>query len=380
MAKAKKTEANNEEENSDNSQSVLSNILKQNKEEHFNYQETVTWKASTGSLLLDEATGGIHPGVWRFCGKNNSGKTPQALECLRNIFLEVPNSKGIWFPSEGRGLSEENKARCGIKFVYTPEEWDIGTIFVFETNIFELIINTIKTLVKNNPQKHIYAFVIDSVDGLQLRDDAAKEIDGNNRVAGVPMLSKKMFQSLSMGMFKFGHWMGLVSQVTSEIKLDPYSKSPDRGGNFSGGNSMLHASDVIINYETCFAGDFILDNPKGKMNDGKSKVIGQNVKVTMAKSIKETTRKKLVVYPIKYGRKPSGIWIEREIGDFIIAFDLVEVAGAGWITIAPNFLEELRAIDSTVPEKIQGFENFYKVFEDRPQLTASLKTKFQSMI
>ena len=376
MAKASKEK---EVESGDNSQDVLSTILKQNKEEHYNYHDTVTWKASTGSLLLDEATGGIRPGCWRFCGKMNSGKTPQTLESLRNIFEEVPNSKAIWFPSEGRGLSEENKARCGLKFVYTVEEWEIGTVFVFETNIFELIINTIKALVKNNPQKFIYGFVIDSVDGLQLRDDAAKEIDGNNRVAGVPMLSKKMFQSLSMGMFKFGHWLGLVSQVTAEIKLDPYAKTPDRGGNFSGGNSMLHAPDVMLNYETCFNGDFILDNPSGKFNDGKSKAIGQNVRVTMAKSIKEATKKKLITYPIKYGRKPSGIWVEREVGDIILSFDLVSKAGAGWMTVTPAFLEEMRKISPDVPEKVQGFENFYKIFEDRPELTSYLFKKFKAM-
>ena len=380
MAKGNKEKEINNEDSGNTSKSLLSGILKANKADHYNFQETVTWKASTGSLLLDEATGGVKPSLWRLVGRNNSGKTPQALEIIRNIFATVPNSKGIWFPSEGRGLSDENKARSGLKFVYTPEEWEVNTVFVLETNIFELIINTIKTLVKDNPEKIIYAMVIDSVDGLQLRDDSLKEIDGNNRVAGVPMLSKKMFQSLSMGMFKYGHWLGMISQVTSEIKLDPYSKTPDRGGNFSGGNCLLHASDVILSYETSYNGDFILDNPAGKFNDGKTKAIGQNVRVTMVKSVKEASRKISVQYPIKFGRKPSGIWVEREVGDLVLSWSLASKAGAGWITFESNFLKELREISEDVPEKIQGFENFYKVFEDRPKVTEFLIQRFAKIV
>ena len=69
------------------SNEILSNFLKTNKEDHFNFEEAVTWKISTGSLLLDAAVGGgITPSLIRLCGPNNEGKTPQAIEICRNFY------------------------------------------------------------------------------------------------------------------------------------------------------------------------------------------------------------------------------------------------------------------------------------------------------
>ncbi len=360
------------------SQGILASAMKEFKDDHHNAAAKKTWRVSTGSLLLDVATGGVCPSLWRLAGFNNAGKTPQTLEILRNILKDVPNSKGLWVIAEGRGLSEENRARCGLTFVTKVEDWVPGTVFVLYTNIFELFIKIVKDLVKNNPEGFVYAFVVDSVDGLMLRDDALKDITESNRVAGVPMLAKKMLQSLSLGMFGYGHWMGLISQVTAEIKLDPYSKAPNRGGNFSGGNSLLHGSDVIIQYEAPFGGDFILDGA-GRFNDGKSKPIGQNVKITMVKSLIEKTRKTTVSYPIKYGRKPSGVWVEREIGDMILMWGLASKSGS-WIALAPTLVKELKDNGIDAPEKVQGIDNLYGYLEESKAATEYLFGKFKSLL
>lgn len=344
--------------------SILGDTLKAAKGEHLNFEKRVNWNVSTGSLLLDIATGGISPSMWRNVGFMNTGKTPAMLEFMRNILEGVPNSKGLWVIAEGRGLSQENVERCGLTFVYDPAEWKVGTVFVLETKIFELFIKLVKDLVFNNPEEVRYAFVVDSVNGLQLRDDALKEITEANRVAGVPMMADKMQQSLSLGMFKYGHWMGLISQVRTEIKLDPYSKAPSRGGSFSGGNALLHGPDVILEYNAPYNGDFIMDNPAGKLNDQKSKPIGQEVRVTMVKTMIEKARKTSFMYPIKYGRKPSGVWVEREIGELMILWGLV--TGTGWMTIAPNLVKELKDAGIDIPEKVQGKPNLYKIFEDNP--------------
>ena len=364
------------------SNDILNSALKGSKADHHNFSETVSWKTSTGSLLLDVATGGVQPSLWRLCGTNNSGKTPQMLEIIRNILKDVPNSKALWVIAEGRGLSKENRERCGLTFVTDPADWKIGTVFILQTNIFELFINVVKDLVKNNEENVRFAFVVDSVDGLMLRDDAAKEINENNRVAGVPMLAKKMLQSLSLGMFKYGHWMGLISQVTAEIKLDPYSKAPNRGGSFSGGNSLLHGSDVILEYASPYAGDFILDNPAGKFNDGKTKPIGQNVKCTLVKSLKEETRKTLVVYPIRYGRKPSGVWVEREVGDLLIMWELVRSPEKGsWLTITESLRSEVKeATGVELPDKIQGQPKLFALLEENPTVTTFLFDKFTKLV
>lgn len=359
---------------------ILNTALKDFKDEHYNFAETINWKVSTGSLLLDVATGGVQPSLWRLAGTNNSGKTPQMLEILRNFLRDVPNSKAMWVIAEGRGLSKENRERCGLTFVTDPKDWAVGTIFVLQTNVFELFIRAVKDLVKQNDEQIRYAFVVDSVDGLILRDDAAKEITESNRVAGVPMLAKKMLQSLSLGMFKYGHWMGLISQVTAEIKLDPYTKAPNRGGQFSGGNSLLHGSDVILQYEPPYNGDFILDNPGGKFNDGKTKPIGQNVKVTLVKSVREATRKTIVNYPIKYGRKPSGVWVEREVGDLLLMWELVKKTGekSSWLAISEDLRAEVKEHTGVeMPEKIQGLEKLYAYLEEQPAITQRLFDKFR---
>lgn len=364
----------------DNSKETLSDILKEFSEEHYNFQERVNWNVSTGSLLLDIATGGVSPSLWRLAGQNNSGKTPEALEICRNIMRDVPKSKGFWMIAEGRMPSKQNAERCGLKFVTKAEDWEDGTIFILESNVFELFIKTVQGLVKNNPNHNIYAFVIDSIDGLILRSDAEKEITENSKVAGVPMLSKKMLQSLSMSMFKFGHWMGLISQVTAEIKIDQYApKTPNRGGLFSGGNSLLHGSDVIIQYETIYNGDFIMDNPKGKMNDGKSKPIGQDVKVTLTKSIKEETRKTQVVYPIKYGKKPSAIWREREIGDLMVRWELGKKAGS-WISFEPTLISELKSNNIVIPDKVQGLEQLYAMLEENQPALEYMEKAFKERL
>jgi hypothetical protein len=360
---------------------ILSDALKEFKEEHLNYHERVRWAVSTGSLLMDAATGGVQPSLWRLAGQNNSGKTPEALEIVRNILKDVPNSKCLWVIAEGRYPSKQNAERCGLTFVTDPKEWKIGTIFVLKTNIFELFIKIVRDLIKNNDENIRYAFVVDSVDGLTLRDDAAKEITENNKVAGVPGMSKKMLQSLSLGMFDYGHWMGLISQVTAEIKLDPYTKAPNRGGQFSGGNALLHGSDVIVQYEQRYPGDFILDKD-GKFNDGKTKPIGQNVRITLVKSVKEETKGISFTVPVKYGRKPCGVWIEREIGDMMLAWEMLKKAGekGAWMNVSITAMEEVKkATGFEFPEKIQGMEKLYQILEDNKEVSDYLFKKFSKM-
>ena len=359
---------------------LLRTILDDHKKEHYNDQARQDWRVSTGSLLLDVAMeGGICPSLIRLCGANNEGKTPQAIEMCRNMFASVPKSKGLWVIAEGRGLSKENVNRSGLKFVYSPEEWEYGTIFVFETNVFELFIKTVKDLVLNNEDGAKYAFVVDSIDGLQLRDDKAKEVTENNKVAGTPMLSKKMLQSLSLGMFKYGHLMILLSQVTAEIKLNQYEKTPNRGGQYSGGNSLLHGADYILEFQPSYNGDYIVDKPGGKLNDGNSKAIGKYCKVILQKSAQETSRKHLIQYPIKFGRKPSGVWLEYECADMLLGFGLLEKSSS-WLSWEANLYKELLAIDKDIPQKIQGLDNVRVYLEEQPNITAYLVNKFKTTL
>ncbi len=376
MAKQK---IDKEEEKS--TKNSLTDILKEHKTEHYNFEERVDWKITTGSLLLDVAMeGGVSPSLIRLAGGNNEGKTPAALEICRNFLKTIPNSKVIWVMAEGRGLSKENRERCQLKFTYDSDNFNVGEIFVLESNVYELFIKIVKDAVLNNPNNYKYCFVVDSIDGLQLRDDRAKEITENNRVAGSPSLSKKMLQSLSLGMFKYGHVMILLSQVTSEIKLDQYQKTANRGGQFSGGNSLLHGSDYIIEFNTSYPSDYILDNPSGKLNDGKSKPVGKYCKVVLQKSAMETSRKQLIQYPIKFGRKPSGIWLEYECVDMLLAFNFLEKSGPSWLCWENGIFQEVKQIDAEAPEKIQGMDKTRQYLESQPNVTEYLVNKFKTTL
>jgi len=351
---------------------------KENKEDHFNFQEAVTWKISTGSLLLDAAVGGgITPSLIRLCGPNNEGKTPQALEICRNFLTEIPKSRVVWILAEGR-LSKENRERCGMKFDTNAEEWTDGSVFILESNVYDLIINVIKDLVLNNEEDIRYCFVIDSMDGLILKRDKDNNPVDASKVAGTQVISKKLLQSLSIGMFKHGHLMIAISQITSEIKIDQYAKTAPRGGMFSGGNALLHWADFILEYNTSNLSDYILDNPSGKMNDGKSKPIGKYSKVMIQKSTTEATRKTLIQYPIKFGKKPSGIWVEYEILDSLLMWDLVVAKGA-WITVDDSLIEELKNNNIEMPKQHQGRENFRKWLEENENATKHLFSKLKAV-
>ena len=159
MAKPPKQQQPEEKNSSIGASSRLQSILnhKDHKDDHFNFEEAVTWKISTGSLLLDAAVGGgITPSLIRLCGPNNEGKTPQAIEICRNFLLEIPKSRVVWVLAEGR-LSKENRERCGMKFVTDASEWTDGSVFILESNVYDLVIDVIKDLVLNNEETRTQA-------------------------------------------------------------------------------------------------------------------------------------------------------------------------------------------------------------------------------
>jgi len=359
--------------------SVLAATLKATKDTHYNFHERKTWQCSTGSFILDALLGPISPGVVRLCGPAGSGKSSQALEILRNFLISGKNRKGVWVLAEGRGLSEEMIARCGLKFVYDAEEWEDGTVFILETNIFETFIKVMADLSINNPEGTCYGFVLDSVDGLILEADSKKEIDGESKVAGVPALSKKMFQKLSVSLFKRGHFLIAMSQVTSDIKINPYAKQAPRLGSFSGGSALNHAADWIIEYGMSYKGDFIMPSSGGTLDDGKTRALGRLVKVTILKSVLEKSKLITTTYPIKFGRKPSGIWLEREIGDMLFSWGKA-VKKTSWITMSPDTVKEIADAGFEFPEKIQGEDNFYQELENHPEIVKFYYEKFKAIL
>ncbi len=170
--------------------------------------------------------------------------------------------------------------------------------------------------------------------------------------------------------------MWFISQVRESIKLNPYEKTPQRQGNASGGHAVEHAGDYVLDFLPRFGDDIIRENP----SDKSSKIIGHYCKLKIVKSNNEKYGVE-VRYPIKYGRTGgTSVWVEREIADMLMAWELCEKKGS-WLSFVSTLREEVKEhtkID--LPEKLQGMDNLYNYLEEQPKVVAYLFERFTKMI
>jgi len=351
------------------SQEQLKSFLKNNKESHYNFEDSIDYKVSSGSLCFDyNLDGGLGPGLHRFCGINEGGKTSSALQFMKN-FLEdrKDDGKGFYIKAEGR-LSNDMIERSGVKFVFTPEEWVTGTCFVFESNIHETVFDAMRELVGKNEEKIKYFFILDSVDGLIRKIDLDKTFEESQKVAGGAVIAADLMKRVSIALQKRGHIAIFISQVRADIKLDPYSKAPIRQTSATGGNALLHFANWIVEFEPRFNGDMFLENASGQYDERKNPYIGHLVKIIVKKSPNEKTNAK-IRYPIRYGRKNgTSNWIEKEIFDFLLMWELATQRGA-WISFDEDFIASIK--DSgfeDFPNQVQGAAKFEKLIMENDNL------------
>ena len=357
---------------------TLKSFLKENKEHHYNYEEEIDYKISSGSLSVDfELGGGFGPGLHRFTGMNEGGKTSEALEVMKH-FMEQPSSRGLYIKAEGR-LSLEMRERSGIDFVFEEDNWKDGSCFVFESNIYETVLDLMRLLVGDNKNKTRYCFVLDSLDGLIMKDDLKKDFQDAHKVAGGALLGAKFMQKMSIALAKRGHMAIFISQVRADIKLDPYSKAPVRQTTATGGNALLHFANYILEFEPRFKKDLILENQTQPIDKDKNKILGHNVKISVKKSPNEKTNY-VLQYPIRYGRTGgNSVWVEKELIDMLYGWEYIHKRGA-WITADESFLELLRENNFEFPEKIQGEAKLSTLLEEDGKLSKFLVSYFKQII
>jgi RecA/RadA recombinase len=350
------------------SQDQLKSFLKNNKDSHYNFEESIEYKISSGSLLLDYfLNGGIGTGLHRFCGINEGGKTSCALQFMKNFLDQPKKRKGFYIKAEGR-LSKEMIARSGVKFVFNDEEWVEGTCFVFESNIHETVFDSMRELVGKNDEKIQYFFLLDSVDGLIRKGDLEKTFEESQKVAGGAVIAADLMKRMSIALQKRGHVAVFVSQVRADIKLDPYSKAPIRQTTATGGNALLHFANWIFEFDSRFKGDLILEDPTASYDEQKNPYLGHFVKIIVKKSPNERTNC-TIRYPIKYGRKNgTSNWIEKEIFDFLTMWEIAIKKGA-WISFDEEFLNILKEAGFTdFPAQIQGSAKFEQMVNNNEKL------------
>ncbi len=359
---------------------ILVSYLKEKEQEHYNFEPEINYKVSTGSLLLDiETGGGLGPGLHRFCGINEGGKTSQSLEIMRNFLTSVENSRAVLFKAEGR-LSPEMKNRTGINFCTDASEWQDGTCFVFESNIYETVFDLMKKLIQNSKGTNTkYLFVLDSVDGLQTKVDSEKALEDANKVASGATISSVFMKKVATALNKRGHMAIFISQVRADIQLDPYSKAPMRTTSATGGNALLHFANWILEFQRPLKRDLILEDDKMPPDTKKNKILGHWARVQVKKSPNEKTNYTLT-YPVKYGRiSKSSIWSEKEIVEQLIAWEFVSKSGA-WFTISTALVDELKMQEIEIPEKIHGESKLFDLLETDTKLTEFLISKFRDLL
>lgn len=339
----------------------LSAYLEHNKEYFYNHVQEPSYVVSSGSLKLDiEMGGGLRPGVLRFTGVTEGGKTNCALSFARNFLNTVDNSYVIYFRAEGR-LSEETLVRQGL--------FNHPRFQIVKGNVYEKVISCISDLINNNPTGAKYLFIIDSMDALIPLGDLAKKPEEALKVAGGSVLSSDMLRRMANKFVAFGHSCIITSQVRSQVKINQYEKSDPKVTNASGGNAMLHYSDWILEFQYRYFGDTITSEA-----DQKGDILGHNCKVVFRKTPNEKTYVR-VEYPIRYGRQNGqSIWIEKEIFDVMLAFGLL-VKNAGWVSFIEPLLVELKTAGIECPDKVNGEKKFSDLLEENPKLTEFLYKK-----
>lgn len=372
MVKAKK-----EEEIKDVSDSsLISAFLNENKEDHYNFVEEKFYKISTGSLLLDNALdGGFTPGLHRFVGVNSGGKTSEAIEVIKNFFSELKDAKGVYFCAEGR-LNKDARKRSGLTFVSDPKDWKNHTVFVYESNIYESVASFMELLVKQETTT-CYIMVLDSVDGLTLKNDMAKGFEDSAKVAGGANVASVLMKKISIPLAKKGHMGIFISQVRADVVLDPYAPKTVRQISGTGGNALLHYANFILDFQPRYKSDLMVDDEK-QAPSMSNPIKGHWAKVIIKKSPNEK-QNYVIKYPIKYGDagKTGSIWLEKEIIDLLMQFEDLEKKGA-WF----NFSETLIASSNGIitSDKFQGLEKVFDYLSSDKKIVSFLYEYLRNMI
>jgi RecA/RadA recombinase len=352
--------------------SILSSHLKDNKDSHYNFEDEQVFQVSTGSLLLDSELGGSLevPAIVRFTGVSGGGKTSSALLIMNNFLKTVPNSKGFLVKAEGR-LNSNVKKISGVNFVDDPQKWENGTCFVLRSNIYENIATLILELIKNNPENTRYYFLIDSMDALISKNDLSKGFEDSAKVAAGAVLTSNFLRRIMLPLSTFGHICGLISQVRSNVQINPYAKTDPKLTNSSGGNALQHYADWIFEFQPRYKSDQIIEGDK---------IIGHWSKILLRKTTNEKDGVE-VTYPIRHGRSDGkSIWTEYEVADMLIQWGFAKKSGA-WISFDEGLIKDIKEdILEVFPEKIQGMDQLRSFLETNQKICLYLFEKFKNIL
>jgi RecA/RadA recombinase len=281
---------------------------------------------TTGSLIFDIFLGGgFCPGISRFMGEPEHGKTAQALTWAKN-WLNHYGDKGkvYYFDVEGR-VTYRKLQLAGIDKIPNVDD----RFIIVRRNVFDSIATFIRDKIKANEAKEEeerehYFFVFDSLDLLITEEDLKKGFSDAAKVGAAQVMSTLMMKHFGVFFLDKGHHLHILSQIRANINTSNPNSPKTK---MSGANALRHGSDITAEIQKNFGGAngmYIFENPNGATVQEKGNIIGHYFTPKFVKTPNEKTGQTIRV-PIKRG---SGIWREREVTDLALAFGQIRKKGA----------------------------------------------------
>jgi hypothetical protein len=327
----------------------------------------------SGSLKLDSCVAIKTGATIRVGGPAEVGKTSQSLLFAANYMAAMPKSKTIYINAESK-LPEELQGRTGMKFVWTGAEWQYGTVFILESNVFDTICDILVSLLKTAyEQGEHLCIIIDSIDMLTLLSNLEKKVADNRKPAGVNYITKELFRRISPQIRAFNALLILITQYSATFKIDQYEKSAPQMMEGNNTHAINHQCSYALYYRQRNKGDYILEDDEKQPDPSTNKILGIHAKIEIKKSSTDNTGYTIDV-PIKKGRVGNCIWNEKEVADMVLAYELANKEKA-WITFDKGILSEALAKGVEIKEKINGMPKFYAYFEEDPKAFKWVKDK-----
>ncbi len=405
MAKKSETQESPQPSNSnDASKSLLTKQLAQTQDTHFNHFTTKPVVVSSGSLKLDNYLKVKTGGVIRMGGPAEVGKTSQSMLFAQNFMKALPNAKTMYINAEAK-FGEEIQARTGLKFTKNPDEWEYGTVFIFDTNCFDTICDV---LVQQYKQIHLagghLAVIIDSVDMLRLKSSFGAAVSDGKKPAGVNYLTKELFRHLCHPITAYNGLLIMITQYSATFTMDKYEKEAPNLMDGNQTHALNHQASYALYYRPRTKSNYILEDQESPAHPVDNKILGVNVRIDVRKSATDASGYMLEI-PIKKDKTGNCIWVEKELFDALFLLNLLTRKGA-WINLSEiigKWIEEhnrpiieknaeIAEANSKVKKEEdkkpaiplleykavhQGMSKFSKFFEDNPKTLEVLLEKLR---
>lgn len=361
------------------SKKLLLAQLAETKDTHFNSFNTKPVVISSGSLKLDNYLKVKTGGVIRMGGPAEVGKTSQALLFAENFMKTLKNSKVMYINAEAK-FGEEIQARTGMKYTRDPSEWDYGTVFIFDTNCFDTVCDTLvgqfKAIYESGGHLGV---IVDSVDMLRLKSSFSAKVSDGKKPAGVNYLTKELFRHLCHPITAYNGFLVMITQYSATFTMSQYEKEAPNLMDGNQTHALNHQASYALYYRPRSKSHFILEDDSAQPDPVKNKIIGINVRIDVRKSATDSTGY-MIEIPIRKGKVGNCVWVEKELFDALFVLELVSKKGA-WIELSDVIVKWVEEHNKPIEEenaKIQKANEDKK--ENQPLLPlVQLKVKHQGI-